>query len=186
MKKIYTTIASVMLVMGLSAQDNQLSFGADVGLPIGDFGDAASLLVGPSVGFELPVGDNIGVTAQVGYSIAMLKDEVSDLFASWSLIPAQAGVKYYLSESQAGAYGHAQVGIHSSSVKTEDVDLGPLGTIEGETTSNTDLSWAIGAGYMLEKLDIGVRYQTITSSEDGVDDSSYIGVRIAYLLPIGG
>jgi hypothetical protein len=186
MKKIYATIVSVMLVMGLSAQDNQVSIGADIGLPIGDFGDAASLLIGPSAGFELPVGDNLGVTVQVGYSIAMLKDDVSDIIANWSLIPAQAGLKYYFSESQAGAYGHAQIGIHASSVKTEDIDLGPLGTIEGETTSNTDLSWAIGAGYMLEKFDIGLRYNTITSSEDGVDASSYIGLRIAYLIPLGG
>lgn len=151
---------------------------------MGDFGDVSSLIVGPSVGFELPVGDNLGITAQVGYDIVMLKSDAKDLFDKYSMIPAQAGLKYYFSEQQNGAYGHAQVGIHSSSVTTKDIDLGPFGTIAGETTSNTNMSWAIGAGYMMEKLDIGVRYNSISPDSDveGATAATYIGLRVAYLL----
>ena len=188
MKKISITFAAFALAGSMMAQSNQLSIGADIGLPMGDFGDAASLLVGPSVGFELPISDNIGITLQAGYSLVILKDEVKAAIDSYSMIPVQAGLKYYFSENQHGLYGHAQVGIHNTTVKTADIDLGPFGTIAGQSNSNTNLSWAIGAGYMLEKLDIGVRYNSIlpaSDAPDGTNSSSYLGLRVAYLLNLG-
>jgi hypothetical protein len=184
MKKLTLSIAALALAGGLSAQSNQLSFGVDLGLPMGDFGDFASFIVGPSVGFELPVGDNIGITAQVGYDIVSVKSD-AQYIKSFSMIPAQAGLKYYFTEQQKGAYGHAQVGIHSSTLKTKDIDLGLFGTIPGTSSSSTSLSWAIGAGYMMEKLDIGLRYNSISpdsDAPDGTNSSTYIGVRVAYLL----
>ncbi len=170
----------------MMAQSPQLSFGADIGLPIGDFGDVASLIIGPSVGFELPVGDNLGVTAQLGYGIVSLKDD-NPFIKSYSMIPVQVGAKYYFMEQQEGFYGHAQVGIHSTTVKTEDI-VTPILTIPGTSTSNTNLSWAIGAGYQMEKLDIGLRYNSITPDSDleGAKSSSYIALRVAYLLSLGG
>ena len=63
MKKVLVSLAASALTCGAMAQSPQLSFGADIGLPMGDFGDVASLLIGPSVGFEYPVSDNIGLTA---------------------------------------------------------------------------------------------------------------------------
>jgi len=181
------TIAAVAFAGGLMAQSNQLSFGVDLGLPMGDFGDVASLMVGPSVGFELPIGDNLGVTAQVGYDIVMLKDDAKDFFDKYSIIPLQAGLKYYFTESQNGVYGHAQLGFHSVSVTTADIDLGPFGKIEGVSDTQTNFSWAIGAGYQMEKLDIGVRYNSISPDSDveGAEASNYIGLRVAYLLNLG-
>lgn len=166
------------------AQSNQLSFGVDLGMPMGDFGDMASFIVGPTVGFELPVGDMLGVTIQAGYDFVSLKSEAKDVFKSFTMIPAQVGLKYYFQEQQEGFYGHAQVGIHSMTVKTEDIDLGPLGTIEGTSDSNTNLSWAIGVGYQLEKLDLGLRFNSISPDSDaeGAKASTYIGLRAAYLL----
>ena len=84
MKKFLLTAAVAILSGGLMAQDNQLSFGVDLALPMGDFGDAYSLGVGPTVGFELPVGDALGVTVQVGYDILMVKSDVSDFIKSAS------------------------------------------------------------------------------------------------------
>lgn len=187
MKKVLVSFAAMALTGGMMAQSNQLSFGADLGLPMGDFGDLSSLIVGPTVGFELPVGDNLGVTIQAGYQIVMLKDDVKDFYDSYSMIPAQAGLKYYFQEQQEGFYGHAQLGIHSTSYKTKDLDLGILGTIEGTSESSTNFSWAIGAGYQLEKLDIGLRYNSISPDSDveGAEAANYIGLRIAYLLSLG-
>lgn len=168
------------------AQSNQLSFGVDLGLPMGDFGDVASLLVGPTVGFELPVGDMLGVTVQVGYDFVSLKSDAKDLFKSYTMIPAQVGLKYYFQEQQEGFYAHGQVGIHSTTVKTEDIDLGPFGTIEGTSDSNTNFSWAIGVGYQLEKLDLGLRFNSISPDSDveGAKAATYIGLRAAYLLSL--
>lgn len=192
MKKTVLSLAAVAFTLGAMAQSNQLSLGVDLALPMGDFGDAYSLGVGPAVGFEIPVGDNLGVTAQVAYDILMVKSDLSDFIKSASMIPAQVGLKYYFMDQQEGFYGHGQLGIHASSVKSEEITISIPGlatiTTPSETTSSTNFSWAIGAGYQMEKLDIGIRYNSISpdSDIDGAKASSYIGLRVAYLLPIGG
>ncbi len=185
MKKSTLSVAALALAGSMAAQSNQLSFGLDAGLPLGDFGDAASLIIGPSVGFELPVGDNLGVTAQLGYQIVTLKDD-NPFIDSWSMIPVQLGLKYYLSEQQLGLYAHGQAGIHSTTIKTADFTI--LGvTVPGQSDSNTNFSYALGVGYQLEKLDIGLRYNAITpdgDAPDGTSSSTYLGVRIAYVLSL--
>ena len=97
-----------------------------------------------------------------------------------SMIPAQAGIKYYFDEVGSGVYAHGQIGIHSMSIKTEDFDFGGI-TIEGETESDSNMSFAIGGGVILnENIDLGLRFNVITSGEDDVDASNYIGVRAGY------
>lgn len=183
MKKLTLSIAAIAIAGSMTAQSNQVSLALDLGLPLGDFGDFASLIVGPSVGFELPVGDNLGITAQLGYQIVTLKDD-NPFIKSYSMIPIQAGLKYYFMDQQEGFYGHGQVGVHSTTITTEDFTI--LGvTVPGTSDSSTNLSWAIGAGYQLEKLDIGIRYNSIMpdgDAPDGTSSSSYIGLRIGYLL----
>ena len=188
MTKLVTIVSALALCTTAMAQDKQLSLGLDLSLPMGDFGDAYSLGVGPAAGFELPVGDNIGITAQLSYQILLVKSDLSDFIKSASMVPIQAGVKYYFMDQQEGFYGHGQVGVHMASVKTEDFTF--LGvTVPGETTSSTNFSWAIGAGYQMEKFDIGLRYNSISpdsDAPDGTNSSTYIGLRVGYLIPLGG
>ena len=180
--------AALSGAIAVNAQGPQLSLGVDLAMPLGDFGDFASFGVGPAAGIEFPVGDNIGVTVQVAYDFLTPNSDVKDLVKSMSMLPAQAGIKYYFMDQQEGFYAHGQLGIHSMSTTSEDLDLGPLGTIEGETTTSTNFSWAIGAGYQLEKLDIGLRYNSISPDSDieGAKANSYIGLRIGYLINLGG
>jgi outer membrane protein W len=183
MKRIVLSLATVALAGGMMAQSNQLSFGADVALPMGDFGDFYTLGIGPAVGFELPLGDKLGLTAQVSYMFLTPSSDFSDIVKSSSMLPLQAGLKYYFQESQSGLYAHGQLGVHSTSTT---IDLGPLGE---STESSSNFSWAIGAGYQLEKFDIGVRYNSISPDSDAGDEaesSTYIGLRVAYLLNLGG
>ena len=178
----------------VNAQSPQVSLGVDLALPLGDFGDAYSLGVGPAAGFELPVGDNLGVTAQLSYQFLTVNSDLGDFIKSASMLPVQVGAKYYFMDQQEGFYGHVQLGIHSTSVTSkEQVIPGIPGftqdiTIPEETTSSTNFSWAIGAGYQLEKLDIGLRYNSISPDSDieGAEASSYIGLRVAYLINVGG
>lgn len=187
------SFAAMALAGGVMAQSNQISLGADVALPMGDFGDVYSLGIGPAVGFELPVGDNLGVTLQVSYMFLTVKDDFSDFIDKSSMLPVQAGLKYYFQDQQEGFYGHAQLGIHSSSATTAEYTipgipgLTPDIVVPSETESSSNFSWAIGAGYQLEKLDIGVRYNSISpdSDVDGAEASNYIGLRLAYLLSLG-
>ncbi len=104
MMKLTLSLAAMALAGSMAAQSPQISLAADLGLPIGDFGDFASFIVGPSVGFELPVGDKLGVTAQIGYQFVSLKND-NPFIKSYSMIPVQAGLKYYFTEQQLGFYG---------------------------------------------------------------------------------
>src|SRR6188768_3741837 len=100
--------AGLLIGSSLLAQSKQLSFGADLFFPQGDFGKEFTMGVGPTLGFELPLGDKLGLTIQAGYDILMLKDEIKEVLDGASIIPAQAGLKYYFSESQKGLYAHGQ------------------------------------------------------------------------------
>ena len=180
-------IAAMACSGSLLAQHNQLSLGVDLALPQGDFGKEYTLGVGPTVGFELPVGDHLGITVQAGYGFLMLKDDAKDVLESASLIPAQAGLKYYFMESQKGLYAHGQLGIHSFTEKFKPLPA-PF-TREEETETSTNFSWGIGVGYQLEKLDLGVRFNSISPKEEEsgaeAEAFTYIGLRVAYLISLG-
>jgi outer membrane protein W len=195
MKRMILSMAAVAIAGGMMAQDNQLSFGVDLALPMGDFGDFASFGVGPAVGFEVPVGDVMAVTVQVSYEFLTPNSDFKDQIKSMSMLPAQVGLKYFFQDQQEGFYGHGQLGIHSMSTTSEEYTIPGIPgfstttTVPSETTSSTNFSWAIGVGYQMEKLDIGLRYNSISpdsDAPDGTNASSYIGIRAAYLLPIGG
>ncbi len=184
MKKTFLLFAIVALIgvtTELSAQEFRGSAGLEIALPMGDFGDVFTLGYGLSVGGELPLGDNIGVTGTVGYTLLSVDSDLKDVVKSSAMIPAQVGLKYYFNEQQMGPYAHGQLGIHSLSITTEDVEFGGVVVAEGSTESESNFSWAIGAGYFLnETIDIGLRYNSITPGEDAEDPSNYIGVRAAY------
>lgn len=186
MKNFLLSMSAMVLAGSMMAQSSQLNLGVDLALPMGDFGKVYSLGVGPTVGVELPVGRNLGVTAQLAYDILMVKSDYSDMMKSASMIPIQLGAKYYFQDNQDGLYGHAHLGVHSMTSKTKDIDLGPLGKIEGSSNSSTNFSWGIGVGYQMESIDIGLRYNSITPDKDakdaGAKASSYIGLRVAYLI----
>ncbi|MFT4662273.1 MAG: hypothetical protein ACI9AT_000898 [Ulvibacter sp.] len=175
LKLITTGIALCFCVLfsNVKAQDLMISAGVDLVMPLGDFGDFASFGAGIAVGAEYGISDNIGLTVQTGYDLLFVDSEI-DFIKSMSIIPAQAGLKYYFDEVGSGVYAHGQVGIHSMSITAEDV-------AGGETESDSNLSFAIGGGiFVNENLDLGLRFNIITSGEDGVDASNYIGVRAGY------
>ena len=177
-----------MSVAGV-AQIGPVSLGAELALPTGDFGESYPLGYGASLGYEQPIGEKLGVTLQVAYIMLGIDDEVSTFIDKSSMMPIQLGAKYYLKERGAGLYGHVQVGVHSLSVTTKDLDLGFPGPFPGTTSSESYLSGAVGLGYMLsEKIDVGVRYNIIApdSEFEGAEASSYLGVRLAYTLFGGG
>lgn len=162
---IMVAIACLALTAGTTkAQNGRLSVGAELAMPMGDFGDAVGIGFGGTLGYEYPIGDAMGLGLRAGYMSFSGKDGGP----SETVIPAQAFFKYYFQEQQSGFYAMANLGIHSSSVK-----------FDGESISSTDLSYAPELGYHLANIDLGLRYQII--SGDG-GSSSYIGVRLAYVF----
>jgi hypothetical protein len=193
-------VLSAVLLIGSSAsllaQNPQISLGADVGVPFGDMSDAgASLIAGPTLGFEVPVGQ-AAITLQAGYALVFVKSDKNEerpVAKSWNMIPAQLGLKYFFTEPQLGWYIHGQAGIHSmirefDEVTTTVITINDNGTPndpsdDTETTNSATLpavgitrtlfSYALGLGYQTENLDVSVRYQGM-----GGDDEDTVFVQI--------
>lgn len=192
MKVVFLAVVTVMILSaGAFAQDGRFSLGAEIGLPMGTFGDAASIGIGGSLRYEMPLSgnDNLALMATAGYLTFSGKDiTVSGVTiegSSQSMIPIQVGAKYYFDAQHAGFYASAQMGVHMSSYTIPGQDAVVIGGItyaaatEDRTETATNFSYAPGVGYALDNIDIGLRYQ-IVSAEGG--SSSYLGVRIAYVF----
>jgi hypothetical protein len=187
------TILSIALVIGLvsaanvsKAQNGRFSVGAELALPMGDFGDQSNLGFGGSLRYEYPMGDNLGLCLTAGY-ITFSGKSIDDGFGgtykfSNSMIPIQAGLKYYFSEQQDGFYGMVNLGVHSFKSKYTVPGYSFLGvTVPGYdvSASTTNLSYAPEIGYHLANADFGVRYQIISTTGA---TTSYVGIRIAYVF----
>lgn len=190
MKKLFLGVATVMAMMftvQANAQESFLSAGIELGLPMGDWAkDVYGFTAGVSVEYELGISDNLGVNLGAGYQILTVDDALSDFIKSSALIPIQLGANYYLDESRSGLFIGAKVGLHMFSVATEDIDMGPLGTIDGESNTESYLSLAPQVGYFVtENLSLALRYQMFFISEDEdtgaeSDMGSYLGLRAAW------
>lgn len=176
MKNLIKITAALFLVVAFSF-NSKAQFGASVGLevalPLGDFGNLASFGTGISAGGEFAIGDNIGLTAQIGYIYLLPADGLKSAYT----MPMQAGFKYYFDSNESGFYGHGQIGVHTTGVTTDDFEFFGV-TVPGVSSSSTDLSYAFGAGYLVsENIDLGARYNMIAG--DG-STLSYISIRAAY------
>jgi hypothetical protein len=183
---LHTVALFTMCIGGaVRGQSPQISVGAELLLPVGDLAESASMGVGPSAGFEYPTSERSAVTLQLAYDFLTPKEDENDVVDSWTYMPIQLGGKWYFKDPQAGLYGALQVGMHNVVYKSNEVDLGPiLGTVEATTESEVFFSWALGAGYQLSKIDIGVRYNSL--ADDSGIKRSYFGFRLAYLFNLGG
>jgi Outer membrane protein beta-barrel domain len=187
MKKVLLSLAAVAVAGGLMAQENRASLGLEVALPMGTFGTGSGIGFGGSAGYEIPVGDNLGALAQVGFLSFSGKDQsvlgVTVKGASTTMIPIQIGGKYYLTDNQEGFYLGALLGVHmvSSTIPaTSTTYFGVTVTTPEVKANSTGFSFAPMVGYMVsENIDLGVRYQIVSASGGS---SSYLGLRAAYMF----
>lgn len=194
MKKIILGLAAFAMAGGIIAQENRFSAGLELGLPMGDFGDAYGIGFGATLGFELPVGDNLGFMAQAGYISFSGKDiDVGPITVETDaagMIPVQVGLKYYFTDDQEGFYAGLLTGLHMQSVKTASVSL--TGGVEEKTELKSNFGVAPLVGYIIgENIDISLRYQmifaegvevTATGVEEKTVTNSYLGLRVAYMF----
>lgn len=175
MRKVILVLASVFALSAANAQTgkNQLSIGAEVNLPMGDFGDAFNTGFGGSLKYLHGVGSAGQVTLTTGYSTFKMKGSTDDESVKASIIPILVGYRHNFS----GVYVEPQLGYGIYGYKEK---------FGGESSSDSQgaFTWAIGAGYAMEQgLDLGVRYQS--ASKDG-STTSLIGFRVAYNFSLGG
>ena len=176
-KILFASIFVVASFIGANAQQghNQIGIGVDLGLPMGDFGDAYKLGIGGQVKGLLGVGTAGQVTLTSGYMSFKAKDLPSGVDIKASIIPILVGYRHNFS----GFYVEPQVGYGIYGSKVDG-----LGSPYDGSNSDGAFTWAAGVGYaMAQGLDLGVRYQS--ASKDG-ESTSLIGFAVKYNFTLGG
>jgi len=142
----------------------KFSMGPDVGFVLNE---GSGLSAGLSFGGEVLIGDNMGATFQTAYSYVL--NDFDGL--STAFIPYMAGFKYYFVDNENSPYVHGQLGMTMS-----------MASGSGVSTSSTNLSYAIGGGYLLnEHIDLGLRFHMISASEGG-ESVKWLALRAAYVF----
>ncbi len=148
------------------AGGNSLSVGAEVGLPMGTFGDFNKLGIGGSAKAAFGIFEGGAVTLSAGYmtfsgkdyTVSVLGQTITVPGAKANIIPVKAGLRYMLG---GGIYAEPQLG---------------MSFLSGG--GGSAFTYAAGVGTMINnQIDIGVRYESFSK---GGGTSSFIGARVAY------
>lgn len=161
-KSLLVLAFSFFAVTGALAQ---FSVGLELGLPMGTFGDTNGLGFGGSVRYDGAINDNLSWAAGIGYVSFTGKDFTpvpgfTVTGSSFALIPVTGGIKYYFTESNAGFYGAADIGIWFAATSG---------------SSGSEFGISPGVGYRTGKFDIAAKY-------NAVGNVSNLGFRIGYVL----
>jgi opacity protein-like surface antigen len=160
-------IISLVAVPALVYGQGKMAIGGglELAFPMGDFGDAANMGFGVTLGGVYHYQPQIDFLASLGYiSYGTESDAVS-----FSMIPIQFGGRYLLTpKNNGGPYVGALLGLHMVSSKVESVYI-------DDSETKTKFSFAPMAGYELKmneqmSLDLSARYQIVS-------DASYFGIR---------
>lgn len=170
-KLIFISAFTVLLSTVAFSQTGNSSIGirAEVGFPIGDFGDGASTGFGGSAIGLFGIGTAGQISIRSGYM--KFKYDVANIDASWNLIPIMAGYRQNFS----GFYIQPEVGVGMLGFKFSG----------GESEHETKFAWAIGAGFARGPLDGGVRYERVNTNTNDVS-FNFIGVHLGYNFILGG
>ena len=175
MRKVFLTVAAVIAITSASfAQtgNNQVSIGAEVGIPTGEFGEVFKTGFGGSAKYLHGIGTAGQLTGTIGLTAFKMKGSIDEAKLNTSIIPILAGYRHnfgrFYVEPQAG------YGIIRAKVK-----------VLGESMSGSEgaFTWAAGAGYQVSGIDLGVRYQS--STQDG-GSMGFFGIRVAKSFSLGG
>jgi hypothetical protein len=174
MKKLFLVLVAIALVASFaSAQDiwgegkMSVGVGAELALPMGDFGDLSGVGFGGAAAFQYGVTNDLLLTGTFAYTQFTAKE--TD-WAKGNIVSIVAGGKYNLSgQAQPGLYALAQVGI------------GISGSDAPNSESTTNLAFAPGIGYQLNNLDFSVKYLVVDTD---IISSSALVLNVSYVFPL--
>lgn len=183
MKKVIFVLLVVFFFVGnVNAQEGKMNIGVglELGLPVGDWGDAAGTGIGGTARFEYVFTEKIVGMVTAGY-ISFGGEDLADGFGySYSAVPFLPGVKYYF---QNGLYGMAELGLHFFSIDIEYPDeFGAFFGGGSTSASETEFTLSLGAGYETKVsdnlyLDANVKFAIIS-------DANYLGARVGVKMPL--
>lgn len=151
---------------------NEAQIAAQLSFPVGDLAQIAKRGHGFSAKGLWGIGKaNQQLTTEVGYSYFNIKDTwlTEDVGAYYGGFVLYGGYRYRFNnifiEPQAG-------------VAFYKIDAFSSVNVQGIQESDRYFDWAIGAGYNLGHIDVGLRYQN--ASVKNSNDISFIGLRLGY------
>ena len=151
------------------------TLGADGLLPFGTWAENTPYGYGGSAMLSYALGKKMDVIGQYGIVSFAIDKAATDVFKQSLLRPAQIGVKAYFAQRDKGAYAFAQYGSYLfTTVRYNTDDTG--------TTTFNDVfdGFAVGLGYQINKdVDVSAKFTTLGTP---VQNSNYVGVRVAYRL----
>lgn len=171
-KHVLFTVFSFFFAASIMAQEgfHAISVGAEVALPMGNFGDAYNIGFGATGKVFYGLNDNADITGTLGY-LHFGMEKTDYVSGNLSMIPIMFGYRHDFG----GFYAEPQLGLVAVRSKVDTVNLG-FGTFGG-TYSETKFSLSLGGGYAMGDWDFGLRYQII-------DNLSFLGLRVGYNFSI--
>ncbi len=153
--------------------DIHIGAGIDIGLPIGNFGEGYGIGFGASAKGLYGISDAGQVTLTLGFLRFGMKDGSDLVSGSTALIPFLPGYRHRFGN----LYAEGQLGLTvvRTSIKFKDNDFG-LGGLAG-SSSQTNLGYGIGGGYLMGNWDLGLRFQGVSGSGGSLD---LVGLKVAY------
>ncbi|MDX1326869.1 MAG: outer membrane beta-barrel protein [Arenibacter sp.] len=166
-KNILMTTFALFVAVGTMAQDgfHKIGVGAEIGLPMGDFGEAYNSGFGATGKVYYGLNENANITGTLGY-IRFGLDGGSDVSGHMGMVPIMFGYHHDFD----GLYIEPQVGLVALSSK---IDMSGF----GGSSSATEVSLSLGGGYSTGEWDFGLRYQIVSNA-------NFLRARIAYNFSI--
>ncbi len=172
MKRILFSILAICAIGTANAQTgfHRISAGAEVALPLGDFGKAYGIGFGATGKAFYGISEKGDITGTLGYLHFGMKEDSDMMSGSMGMIPVMFGYRHDFG----GLYGEPQIGLMMlrSKVTFENTGFIDLSGLSG-THSDTKVSFGLGGGYVFGDWDLGARFQI-------VDDLNFFGIRIGY------
>jgi len=188
MKKLFAVLVVIALVASFaSAQDiwgkekMSAGVGAELSLPMSDWGDAVGIGFGGFGLFQYGLDNNMMLVGQLGYTMWSEKDNGGVKVKGNALI-ILAGMKYNISgQEQPGLYVIGQIGIYSASITATvpAVTIPGVGTFGGGESTGSDSKFGFlpGIGYQLGNIDVNVKYCILS-------DINNLALNVAYVFPL--
>lgn len=170
MKKIIASLVVLFVFAAANAQEgfHKIGVGAEVALPMGNFGDGFSTGFGATGKVFYGISEDGDITGTIGYLHFGMKS--SDFVSGHvGMILLQFGYRHNFS----GFYAEPQLGFMFLSSKAELKGMGGFFGDASGTASETKFSLGIGGGYEFGNWDLGLRYQI-------VDQANFVALRAGY------
>jgi hypothetical protein len=184
MKKLMIAVV-LFSCMALAASANAQSkihfgIGADIGLPIGTFGDSQGIGIGGTAKVYYPFNDMVTFTGTAGYMTFSGKDVttagVTVKAGSWNMIPVVVGARYYFAPASSNfrPYGAFDIGMIFGSYTVPSQTFFGV-TVGGGSVSTSDFTYQPMLGFVASNWDIALRLI-------GVSGANNLAARIGYIF----